>query len=35
MGEKVLAWFLLIILGGTLLYVLYTNVFNPLRKPPS
>lgn len=35
MGEKIVAWFLLIILGGTLLYVFYTNVIIPLRKPPS
>lgn len=33
--EKILAWILLLILGGTLLYVFYTNVITPLRKPPS
>ncbi len=35
MVEKILAVLLLILLGGTLLYIFYTNVIIPLRKPPS
>jgi len=35
MVEKILAFLLLILIGGTLLYIFYTNVIIPLRKPPS
>lgn len=35
MVEKVIAAFLLLVLGGTLLYVFFTNVVTPLRRPPN
>lgn len=31
---KAIAAFLLLILGGTLLYIFFTNVVVPLRRPP-
>jgi hypothetical protein len=34
MYEKLLALFLLLLLGGTLLYAVITRVIVPLRKPP-
>lgn len=35
MVEKAIAAFLLLVLGGTLLYVFFTNVVTPLRRPPN
>jgi len=32
--EKVLAFFLLLLLGGTLLYAVITRIIVPIRKPP-
>jgi len=33
--EKIAAILLLILLGGTLAYVIYTHIIIPLRKPPT
>gem|GEM_PF-1439921 len=35
MVEKGIAVFLLIVLGGTLVYIFFTNVVTPLRRPPN
>jgi hypothetical protein len=32
--QKALAFFLLLLLGGTLLYAVITRIIVPLRKPP-
>jgi hypothetical protein len=32
--EKALAFFLLLLLGGTLLYAVITRIIVPIRKPP-
>jgi hypothetical protein len=34
MYEKVLAYLLLLLLGGTLLYAVITRIVVPLRQPP-